>query len=109
MSISSNEIVKLENEPNKERREEVGDKTAKIKMKPNKINLMIESARQKNSAPIAKRISGDGAFLSIQSIYFCVEFILQGVPLLAERQGSRKNASVASDFWGQQVSPLVYI
>ena len=53
----------------------MGDKTAKIKMKPNKINLMIESARQKNSAPIAKRISGDGAFLSIQFIYFCVEFI----------------------------------
>ena len=46
---------------------------------------MIESARQKNSAPIAKRVSGDGAFLSIQFIYFCVEFILQGVPLLAER------------------------
>ena len=40
-----------------------------------KINLMIESARQKNSAPIAKRVSGDGAFLSIQFIYFCVEFI----------------------------------
>ena len=48
-----------------------------------KINLMNERARQKNSAPIAKRISGDGAFLSIQSIYFCVEFILRGVPLLA--------------------------
>ena len=31
---------------------------------------MIERARQKNSAPIAKRISGDGAFLSIQFIYF---------------------------------------
>ena len=46
---------------------------------------MIERDRQKNSAPIAKRISGDGAFLSIQFIYFCVEFILQGVPLLAER------------------------
>ena len=59
--------------------------TVKIEMQPNKINLMIESARQKNSAPIAKRISGDGAFLSIQFIYFCVEFILQGVPLLAER------------------------
>jgi hypothetical protein len=70
---------------------------------------MIESARQKNSAPIAKRVSGDGAFLSIQSIYFCVEFILQGVPLLAERQGSRKSASAASDFLGQQASPLVYI
>jgi hypothetical protein len=36
---------------------------------------MIENVRQKNSAPIAKRISGDGAFLSIQFIYFCVEFI----------------------------------
>ena len=44
--------------------------TVKIKMQPNKIKLMIESVRQKNSAPIAKRISGDGAFLSIQSIYF---------------------------------------
>ena len=44
--------------------------TVKIKMQPNKIKLMIESVRQKNSAPIAKRFSGDGAFLSIQSIYF---------------------------------------
>ena len=70
MSISSNEIVKLENEPNKERREEVGDKTAKIKMKPNKIKLMIERARQKNSAPIAKRISGDGAFCLFNSFIF---------------------------------------
>ena len=55
--------------------------TVKIKMQPNKIKLMIESVRQKNSAPIAKRISGDGAFLSIQFIYFCVEFILQNVPI----------------------------
>ena len=78
-------------------------------MQPNKIKLMIESIRQKNSAPIAKRISGDGAFLSIQFIYFGVEFILQGVPLLAERRGSRKSASAASDFLGRQASPLVYI
>ena len=46
-----------------------------------KLRLMIESARQKNSAPIAKRVSGDGAFLSIQFIYFLVEFILQNVPI----------------------------
>ena len=103
MSISSNEIVKLENKPNKGRGEEVRDKTAKIKMQPNKINLMIESDRQKNSAPIAKRVSGDGAFCLFNS------FILQGVPLVAERQGSRKSASTASDFLGQQASPLVYI
>ena len=49
--------------------------TVKIKIQPNKIKLMIESVRQKNSAPIAKRISGDGAFLSIQFSYFWVEFI----------------------------------
>ena len=70
---------------------------------------MIESVRQKNSAPIATRISGDGAFLSIQFIYFCVEFILQGVPLLASGRAPEKSASVASDFLGQQASPLVYI
>ena len=48
----------------------MGDKTAKIKMKPNKINLMIESARQKNSAPIAKRVSGDGALCLFNSFIF---------------------------------------
>ena len=35
-----------------------------------KINLMIERARQKNSAPIAKRISGDGAFCLFNSFIF---------------------------------------
>jgi len=34
MSISLNETIKLENEPNKGQRKEMGDKTAKIKMQP---------------------------------------------------------------------------
>ena len=34
VSIPSNEAIKLENEPNKERRRENGNKTAKIKMQP---------------------------------------------------------------------------
>ena len=70
MSISSNETIKLKNEPNKETRSGMGERNPKNKNATIKINLMNESARQKNSAPIAKRISGDGAFLSIQSIYF---------------------------------------
>jgi hypothetical protein len=32
VSISLNKTIKLKNKPNKGRREEVGDKTAKIKM-----------------------------------------------------------------------------
>ena len=54
--------------------------TVKIEMQPNKINLMIERARQKNSAPIAKRISGDGAFC-LFNLFIFGEFILQNVPI----------------------------
>ena len=68
-------FLKQEDKMQKWGKEKNWGRTVKIKMQPNKINLMIERARQKNSAPIAKRISGDGAFLSIQYIYFWVEFI----------------------------------
>ena len=75
MSISLNRKIKCENGANKTVRRRNRDKTAKIKMQPNKINLMIETIRQKNSAPIAKRVSGDGAFCLFNSfigggIYF---------------------------------------
>ena len=48
----------------------MGDKTAKIKMQLDKIKLMLERDRQKNSAPIAKRVSGDGAFCLFNSFIF---------------------------------------
>ena len=63
------EIVKLENEPNKEQEREVGT-NCKNKNATIKIKLMIERARQKNSAPIAKRVSGDGAFCLFNSFIF---------------------------------------
>ena len=53
-------------------------------MQPNKINLMIESDRQK----IARQSQSGSAAMArfVDSIHlFLVEFILQGVPLLAER------------------------
>ena len=62
-----NETIKCKNRANKEQREEMvtspENKNATIK-----INLMIESVRQ--NAPIAKRISGDGAFCLFNSFIF---------------------------------------
>ena len=87
----------------------MGDKTAKIKMKPNKINLMIESARQKNSAPIAKRISGDGAFLSIQSIYFGGIYFA-GCALIGGAAGFPKKRERSERFFGTaSVATCIYI
>ena len=62
--------MKLENKQNKETRSGMGERNPKNKNVIIKINLMIERDRQKNSAPIAKRVSGDGAFCLFNSFIF---------------------------------------
>ena len=65
---------------------------------------MNESARQKNSAPIAKRISGDGACLSIQFIS------LAGCALIGGAAGFPKKRERSERFFGTaSVATCIYI
>ena len=95
----SNETIKFENKPNKEQEREMGDKTAKIKMQPNKIKLMIESVRQKNSAPIAKRISGDGAFCLFNSFIFVWNLFCRVCPYWRSGMVPEKARAQRAIFW----------
>ena len=106
--ISSDKTIKLKNEPNKERREEVEDKTVKIKCKPNKINLRIESVRQKNSAPIAKRVSGDGPFCHSIHLFLCGIY-LAGCALIGGAAGFPKKCERSEQFFGTaSVATCIY-
>ena len=70
---------------------------------------MIERAKQKKSAPIAKRISGDGAFCLFNSFIFS-EIYLAGCALIGGAAGLPKKRECSERFFGTaSVATCIYI
>ena len=77
-------------------------------MQPNKIKLMIERARQKNSAPIAKRISGDGAFCRFNPFIFSWIYFA-GCALIGGAAGFPKKRERSDRFFWDSKRRHLYI